>query len=44
MRTKTEDERGEKWSVDAKQNDKDWRRCVDNEVGDCGYKEREIQR
>lgn len=36
-----DDERRGKWRGDAKRNDKDWRRCVDNELGDCDYKERE---
>lgn len=43
MRTKATNERGEKWRGDAKREDKDWRRCVDNEVGDGGYKKREMQ-
>lgn len=44
MRIKTDDERREKWRGDVKHNDKDWKRCADNELGDCDYKDREIQR
>lgn len=43
MRAKIDDVRREKWRGDTKQNDKDWRRCVDNELGDCDYKERNTE-